>query len=154
MKFLALFASFVVSALAQSIDITIPAPYSNITAGRDIVVQITKPVTMDPSLEEALVISMATCDPEALEQDCNGPNYDVTERLGAILYNGSYTPERHQVPPSVPPPYQNFTVQVPQLETSQVSLIVTHFSLAGIGPSPFLEVKNIVLNVTNPAVQS
>lgn len=91
---------------------------------------------------------------------------DVTQRLGAILYTGSYKPVSHGGV-GLGQFYQNFTVTVPSdIPRGQASLSVAHFSLIGVsifgshttpialtyysiqgGPVPFLEVKNVTLKV-------
>jgi len=134
------------SAFAQSIEIGAPAEYSSITPGSNITVQVDRPDTLTGSQEVAIVIALNSCVGHGPNGSCS--NFDVTQDLGHILYVGPYSPAFHDgsgLPEE--PPYQNFSVQVPDLPQGEAALTVSHFSLIGAGPFPNLEVKNITLNV-------
>lgn len=80
--------------------------------------------TLSGSQEVAICIGLFPCGGTA----CS--NIDVQEVLGNVLYNGPYKPEL--VEPGKPP-YQNFTVTVPQhFESQELSLSVAHFALIGV----------------------
>ena len=85
--------------------------------------------TLTGSEEVALVLSMAAC-PEA---SCTSPQYNPSDILGQILYNGPYDP-KEDASLAWKPPHQNFTVTVPTSFSSgeNVALIATHLSLVGV----------------------
>ncbi|KAI0784032.1 hypothetical protein C8Q75DRAFT_736445 [Abortiporus biennis] len=125
------------SAAAQRVFISAPTNGTAVTPGQNITVTVTEPRTLTGATEVAVVISMAACSPIC--------NFDASQRLGTTLYNGPYHPD----PLAPNQPFENFTVQVPQSLQSgtQTVLSVTHLSLVGAGPFPFLEVQNVTLNV-------
>ncbi|KAJ7479696.1 hypothetical protein FB451DRAFT_1086261 [Mycena latifolia] len=145
MKFLsslALGATLVSTAFAQGIAIGAPADGSTVTAGSNITVEVDRPDTLTPSTEVALVIGFLSCVP--FPAGCP----PASEDLGNILYNGPYDPEFHPSVSVSKPPHQNFTVTIPaSAATGPAQLSVTHFSLVGAGPFPFLQTVNITLNV-------
>lgn len=60
--------------------------------------------------------------------------------MGTIVYNGPFRPEHHE---SGLPPYQNFSVNVPEaFATGTAQLNIAHVSLVGAGPFPFMETLN------------
>ncbi|OBZ68681.1 hypothetical protein A0H81_11015 [Grifola frondosa] len=144
MKSLFVLACLAASALAQGCAIGAPAEFSTVTPGSNITVEVDRPDTLTGSQEIAIVIGLATC-VGRVDNEC--ATFNVSEVLGQILYSGPYDPQFHFDEPSKPP-YQNFTVQVPtSLPNGQASLSVSHFSLIGAGPFPFLEVLNTTLIV-------
>ncbi|KAJ7449190.1 hypothetical protein FB451DRAFT_1053488 [Mycena latifolia] len=145
MKFLssvALSAMFATAAFAQNVAIGAPANGASVKAGSNITVEVDRPDTLTGSTEVAVVIGFFSCVP--FPQGCPPPS----EIIGNVLYNGPYDPEFHtNVTPSKPP-YQNFTVTIPaSARTGPAQLSVTHLSLVGAGPFPFLESLNITVNV-------
>ncbi|KAH9949818.1 hypothetical protein B0H21DRAFT_726143 [Amylocystis lapponica] len=146
MKSLVALACLAASTFAQNIAIGAPAEFTNITAGSNITVQVNKPVAQQASTDVAIVIALDTCVGHP-NDEC--ASYDVTQVLGPILYKGPFSPEEHNVEGQPwNPPYQNFTVTVPStMRSGQASLTVSHFVLIGAGPEPWLEVKNMTMNV-------
>jgi hypothetical protein len=55
--------------------------------------------------------------------------------MGTIVYNGPFRPEHHE---SGLPPYQNFSVNVPEaFATGTAQLNIAHVSLVGVSASVF-----------------
>ncbi|KAJ7244432.1 hypothetical protein B0H12DRAFT_1054872 [Mycena haematopus] len=132
---------FATAALAQSVDIGAPADGSTVLHGSNITVEIDRPDTLTGSTEVAIVIGFWHCGSAA--SVCPPPS-DV---LGTILYNGPYDPE-FRTGGGSKPPYQNFTVTIPSTALpGKAQLGVAHLSLVGAGQYPFLETRNITLNV-------
>lgn len=118
--------------------------------------------TLTASTEVAIVIGFLSC------VGLNTPTCPPpSATIGNVLYNGPYDPEFHNNG-SLPnkPPYQNFTVTIPaSAPAGPAQLSLTHLSLVGVSPprfrnfepsvlicvqlslSPFLEFRNITLNV-------
>ena len=66
---------------------------------------------------------------------CTSPEYNPSNILGSILYNGPYNPQYHPEDPNREnSQYQNFSVEVPPTFTAgeQVALIGTHLNLIGV----------------------
>ena len=86
--------------------------------------------TLTGSEEVALVLSMAACP----QGSCTSPQYNPSEILGQILYNGPYNPQPHPEAGLSKPPHQNFSIPVPTslAPGDTVSLIATHFNLVGV----------------------
>jgi hypothetical protein len=62
--------------------------------------------------------------------------YPADEVMGTILYNGKFLPVYHE--PSLPP-YQNFTVKVPNSFTEgRAKINVAHATLIGVSSILFL----------------
>ncbi|KAJ7694857.1 hypothetical protein B0H17DRAFT_931470 [Mycena rosella] len=145
MKFLsslALSVMLATTAFAQSIAIGAPVDGSSVKAGSNITVEVDRPDTLTGSTEVAIVIGFLSCVP--FPAGCPSPS-DI---IGNILYNGPYDPEFHTNVSVSKPPHQNFTVTIPaNARTGPAQLSVTHFSLVGAGPFPFLESRNITINV-------
>ncbi|OBZ66816.1 hypothetical protein A0H81_13332 [Grifola frondosa] len=147
MKLLSFLACFTASALAQRIAIGAPARFSTVARGSNITVEVDKPNALTGSKDIAIVIGLVSCNGHE-KNEC--ASFDVTQVVGQILYSGPYKPQYETQQPGVPfkPPYQNFTVQVPAtFQKGQASLSVSHFSLVGAGPYPFLDVQNTTLIV-------
>ncbi|RPD62829.1 hypothetical protein L227DRAFT_562089 [Lentinus tigrinus ALCF2SS1-6] len=129
--------AFIASALAQRIAVGAPAEWTNVQPGQNVTVRVDKPNSLSGSQDIAIAIGLWPCGSTA----CS--NIDVQEVLGDVVYSGPYTPQL--VSPGLPP-FQNFTVTVPEhFQPQQVSLSVAHFALIGAGSMPFMEVANITL---------
>nr|GAT51827.1 predicted protein [Mycena chlorophos] len=137
----AMLAASLALVAAQSIDIGAPADGSTVTAGSNVVVEVDRPDSLTGSTEVAIVIGLATCQSAG---DCPAP----LDFLGTILYNGPYSPE-FQNNGSAPnkPPYQNFTVTIPEGASGPSQLNVLHLALVGASEGALLEAKNISLTV-------
>ncbi|KAJ5514393.1 hypothetical protein N7463_003945 [Penicillium fimorum] len=123
---------FFAVAIAQRAAIGLPTEGQKINSGKEVVVQVQRPNSLSPSKEMGVAIGLSSCK--------SSPCRDADEVLGTILYNGPFNPQYHE--PSLPP-YENFTVTVPDsaiLGKSQVN--VAHAALIGAGPSAFLESLN------------
>ncbi|KAE8350551.1 hypothetical protein BDV28DRAFT_150835 [Aspergillus coremiiformis] len=117
---------------AQTVNLTVPAPGQQITAGQDLVVQIQRPTAATGSMEVAVVIGMASCAAEA----CWPPS----SSMGSILYSGPYDPEYRDPMQS---PFQNFTVKVPDnLAKGPAQVNVAHMTIIGASAAPFMETRN------------
>ncbi|KDQ54518.1 hypothetical protein JAAARDRAFT_38192 [Jaapia argillacea MUCL 33604] len=139
MKSLVVVATLALSALAQSISIGAPAQGSTVCAGCNIKVEVDRPNSLTGSEEVAIIIAMRSCN----SGGCISPE----DALGNVLYTGPYNPQ-YSTTPDGKPPHQNFTVEVPtSFITGPATLSVTHFSLIGAGPEPFLEFKNVTVHV-------
>ncbi|KAJ7729802.1 hypothetical protein B0H16DRAFT_1330265 [Mycena metata] len=125
-------------AVAQRINIGAPVNGSSVKAGSKMTVEVDLPDTLTGTLEVAIVIAFLNCN----SYPCPSP----MDRLGTILYNGSYHPQFHNVS-GFKPPHQNFTVRVPRGAFGRAQLSVVHFSLVGAGPFPFLETQNVTVLV-------
>ncbi|KAL6298605.1 hypothetical protein BKA93DRAFT_44474 [Sparassis latifolia] len=140
-KYFLVFSCLTAAALAQTVWITAPAGYDSFSPGENFTVQITRPQEMSGADEVAIVIALESC--AGWTGGC--AEYDVTQVLGTVLYQGPYAPV-FQTPGEAP--YQNFTVQVPSyMAAGQASLSCSRFALLGGGLYPNLEVKNITLDV-------
>lgn len=62
--------------------------------------------------------------------------------MGTVLYQGGFDPEFHN---GVQPPYQNFTVEIPDDISGLAVLGVAHFSLVGVNSITFLSIYDRVL---------
>ncbi|RHZ70728.1 hypothetical protein CDV55_107119 [Aspergillus turcosus] len=110
---------------AQSVAIGLPSAGESLTPGGSTVVQIQRP-------EMAVAIGLSSC----ADSKC----YHPADVMGTILYNGPFKPEFHE---STQPPYQNFTVSIPEaFAKGEAQLNVAHVSLVGAGPFPYLETLN------------
>ncbi|KAF8989294.1 hypothetical protein BDQ17DRAFT_1177769, partial [Cyathus striatus] len=95
--------------------------------------------SLSSSSEIALVIALQSCPTTT----CTAP----ADNLGTILYSGPYNP-KYESPSGEKPPYQNFTVVVPMsMRTGRGQLGVVHFNLIGAGRAPFLEAKNVTVDI-------
>ncbi|OKL58170.1 hypothetical protein UA08_06413 [Talaromyces atroroseus] len=128
-----LFVAFVArTALAQSVQIGLPDAGTVLNPGEDYTVQIQCPDSLTSSQEVALVIGIQQCQ--------NGHCFPPDETLGNLLYSGSFNPQFHE--PSLPP-YQNFTVHIPDTMSSESALVgVAHFALVGDSFAPLIDYHN------------
>ncbi|KAL6297943.1 hypothetical protein BKA93DRAFT_745099 [Sparassis latifolia] len=137
-KYFFTLACLAATALAQSAFINLPVEYDSFSPGDNLTVQITRPDTLTGSDEVAIAIALQSC--ASYTGGC--AVFDVTQRLGTVLYQGPFAPAFEPV--GFYEPYQNFTVQVPtSFSTGQASLSLSHFSLVGV--SPFLSLRGIWL---------
>ncbi|OGE58534.1 hypothetical protein PENARI_c001G00491 [Penicillium arizonense] len=137
MKFFASTILFAVSALAQNALIGLPSTGQKVTAGDEIVVQVQRPNSLTGSKEMGVAIGFSSC--------ASSPCHTPEEVMGTILYNGPFDPVYHE---SSQPPYENFTVTVPQSTAKGNGQInVAHATLIGAGPFPYLETLNKTVTV-------
>ncbi|KAF7977300.1 hypothetical protein HWV62_644 [Athelia sp. TMB] len=126
---------FATAAYAQGVVIAAPPASSTVKPGQSLKVQINRPDSLSGSTEVAVVIGMIGC----TASSCPGPD----EELGHILYNGLYRPKLHGTTLE-----ETFTVTVPStLTAGKAVLSVSHFTLIGAGPIPYLQLQNITLTV-------
>ncbi|KAF9242083.1 hypothetical protein BU15DRAFT_73011 [Melanogaster broomeanus] len=129
----ALFASV---AFGQTY-ITAPAAGSTVTAGSEIIVQITvssSPLNFD---EISVAIGLQSCP----DGSCN----PTSEYLGTILYQGPYNPQASGVGNNL---FENFTVTIPASTSSgQAILGAANFYLDSAGYAPNLNVVNETLYI-------
>jgi len=131
---------FAAVALAQNAAITYPTNDITVSPGQNITVQVTRANSLTGSEEVAVVIGFQSCPDYA----CASP----ADIMGLILYNGGFDPEYRQPTSPQVQPYQNFTVQIPTSARSGAAQIgVTHVSLVGAGPFPFMETMNQTITV-------
>ncbi|KAJ7263045.1 hypothetical protein C8J57DRAFT_1334526 [Mycena rebaudengoi] len=128
------------ASMAQQVFIGAPLSGTSVQAGSNVTVEVDRPDTLTGSIEVAIVIGFLSCP----DFPCQSP----ADRIGNILYNGPYDPEFHTNISVSKPPHQNFSVTIPAAAPSgKAQLSVTHFSLVGAGPFPFLENRNITIFV-------
>ncbi|KAI9044749.1 uncharacterized protein KD926_011719 [Aspergillus affinis] len=128
--------SLAIGALAQNARIGLPEAATSITAGSKIIVQVQRPNTLTGSQEVGVAIGLQSC--------ANSPCHVPKDVMGRILYNGPFKPVYHEY---YLPPYENFTVTVPDFDNGDAVLGVAHVSLVGAGPFPFFEVLNQTVKV-------
>ncbi|KAK9365106.1 hypothetical protein V1509DRAFT_634204 [Lipomyces kononenkoae] len=122
------------TALAQSAFIGIPVAGATLTSGANYTFQIQCPDSLTSSEQIAIVIGIQQC----VGGQCASPD----ETMGAVLYNGLFDPQFHE---AGLPPYQNFTVQMPDtVSTSTESALVglAHFALVGDSNIPLIDFQN------------
>ncbi|KAK1143225.1 hypothetical protein N8T08_006924 [Aspergillus melleus] len=137
MNTLLFLTSLAVGAFAQNARIGLPQAAASIKAGSKLTVQVQRPNSLTGSQEVGVAIGLQSC--------ANSPCHAAKDVMGQILYNGPYKPVYHEY---YLPPYENFTVTVPDsVESGEAVLGVTHVSLVGAGPFPFLEVLNQTIQV-------
>ncbi|CAL1712135.1 unnamed protein product [Somion occarium] len=142
MKSFFVLAALVASTLAQRIAIGAPADGTKVPAGTSLTVEVDRPNSLTGSQEVAIAIGLSSC-----SRFPNGScgSVDTSQILGTILYAGGYSPKFVE---SNKPPYQNFSVDIPpNFPLGDASLTVSHFSLVGAGPFPFLETQNTTVNI-------
>ncbi|KAG7088413.1 hypothetical protein E1B28_012410 [Marasmius oreades] len=136
--------SLVLSVLSQSIQITEPTDGTPITPGQSLNVMLEFPNSLTGMTHVSVVVSTRDCTQECSQQD-------ASDSLGKPLYVGDYAPQFHE---NNKPPYQNFTVKIPQgITTAKTQLTVAHFMLVGASASPLLEYKNVTLAVNSAQVR-
>ncbi|KAF9068134.1 hypothetical protein BDP27DRAFT_1295460 [Rhodocollybia butyracea] len=127
-------------AVAQSIEVTLPAADTILFQGQPFVVQVVQPDSIISSIEVGLAIGVLHCTATPCQAD------PITQ-LGDVLYYGPYDPEFHEPGQQ---PYQNFTVTIPEGEfdgqTGIAQLGVVRLRLIGAGPSATLD--QVAVSVT------
>ncbi|KAJ7598972.1 hypothetical protein C8J56DRAFT_769687 [Mycena floridula] len=124
---------------AQSVNIGFPADGAQVKAGQSLVVEVDRPDTISSSQEVAIVIGFSSCSSRCLPP---------LSSMGTVLYNGPYAPIFQPNQTVAKPPHQNFTVTIPTSATvGKAQLNLAHFLLLGASLGPFLETRNISLNV-------
>ncbi|KAJ5904937.1 uncharacterized protein N7473_001853 [Penicillium subrubescens] len=119
-------------SLAQNSIIGLPTAGYMITKGGNVTVQVQRPNSLTGSTEIAVIIGVSSC--------ASTPCQPAGEVMGTILYQGPFDPQYHE---SDQPPYQNFTVTLPNLiAAGDAQINVAHAALVGAGPFPYLETLN------------
>ncbi|CRG90985.1 [NU+] prion formation protein 1 [Talaromyces islandicus] len=136
MKSVFAFSLFATAALSQSANIGLPQNGAEWTAGSNQTVQVQRPDTLTGSNEIAVVIGISPCH----DGKCTSPSAS----MGTVLYQGGFDPEFHN---GVQPPYQNFTVEIPNEISGLAMLGVAHFSLVGASASPTMQYLNQTVTV-------
>ncbi|KDQ53360.1 hypothetical protein JAAARDRAFT_161875 [Jaapia argillacea MUCL 33604] len=132
-------ATVALSAMAQTVTIGAPAAGITTCAGCYLNVEIDRPNFLSSSQEVSVIIAMQSCN--------SGGCVGAEKSHGTVLYAGPYNPQ-YSTTVDYKPPHQNFTVEVPTFFiTGQAVLSVTHFALVGAGLEPFLEYKNVTVNI-------
>ncbi|KAL3474047.1 hypothetical protein BJX99DRAFT_232319 [Aspergillus californicus] len=128
MKTFAILASLAATALAQNAGVTLPGG-SKLTAGSKVVVQVQRPNSLTGSTEIGIAIGIQSCP--------NSPCTSTDSSLGTLLYHGSFNPQYHE---GSNPPYENFTVTVPDFDTGKAVVGVAHAAIVGVSPlsSPYI----------------
>ncbi|KAF8119615.1 hypothetical protein EV363DRAFT_1381535 [Boletus edulis] len=129
------------AVFAQNIYIALPPANTDVTAGKEITVQLDRPMTLSGSEEVAVVIGTSTCPSPTT---CR----DVAEVLGDILYNGPFNPVLSDDSWS---PYQNITITIPSWYRGPVQIGVAHFFLLGAGLNAQLQLTNTTVNAVAPS---
>ncbi|KAL4760986.1 uncharacterized protein BDW70DRAFT_53864 [Aspergillus foveolatus] len=136
MKIFALL-TFAATALAQTAGLKLPGG-TNLTAGSNVVVQVTRPNSLTGSTELAVAIGLQSCP----KDHC----VPADEMLGtAQLYHGDFNPQYHE---SYLPPYENFTVTIPASTPKGKAVVaVAHAALVGASNVPLFEVLNSTVTI-------
>ncbi|TRM70273.1 hypothetical protein BD626DRAFT_476891 [Schizophyllum amplum] len=143
MKFTALFSLLSVAATvtAQNIALSFPTANATVTAGQNTTVQVSFPNSLTSVQHVSLVISLASC---GQANECPSSAY---ETLGTPMYVGGFDPQYHE---SALPPYQNFSVQIPEGTAEGTNLLtVAHFMLLGASFVPILDFSNATVYATS-----
>ncbi|KAL1745381.1 hypothetical protein HDZ31DRAFT_36634 [Schizophyllum fasciatum] len=127
------------AALAQNIQLSSPTDNATVTPGQNTTVQVSFTNSLTGAKHVAVVIGLASCPADS------GCPPDAYYSLGTPMYVGGYEPELHE---SDQPPYQNFSVQIPEGSSEGVNLLtVAHFMLLGASTVPVLDFSNATVNV-------
>ncbi|KAL0579134.1 hypothetical protein V5O48_002866 [Marasmius crinis-equi] len=132
--------TLILSVFSQTIQIADPADGASVQSGQNMNVMLEFPNSLTGMTHVSVVISLLDC-PDLNKGQCVQQN--ATDSLGKTLFAGNYTPQFHE---QDRPPYQNFTVAIPQgQQPPNLLLTVAHFMLVGASASPILEFKNVSL---------
>ncbi|KAF8838564.1 hypothetical protein BDN67DRAFT_954823 [Paxillus ammoniavirescens] len=116
------------SALAQSTQLTLPAPYSTLIPGNNATVRVGMGGYPENIDVVAMVIGLAAC--------YDGECFPPTDTMGTILYQGPYNPVRGQY-------YEDFTVTVPKyFLPGKAALNVINFFMVGASYVPNVHFLN------------
>ncbi|KAB8230223.1 uncharacterized protein BDW43DRAFT_170263 [Aspergillus alliaceus] len=127
--FIALLAAV---ASAQNAAIGFPKQGQEITPGDNLVVQVQRPNTLTGSQEVGVVIGLSSC--------ASKPCFSPQDSMGTVLYNGPFKPVYHE---TSQPPYQNFTVQIPDSAVKgDAQINVAHVAIVGASAWPYLDLLN------------
>ncbi|KIM40880.1 hypothetical protein M413DRAFT_445657 [Hebeloma cylindrosporum] len=130
----------ILGVAAQRSFIEAPVAGAKVSAGKQFIVQLVRPNSLQGSTEVGLVIGLVSC-----TSDPTGACPPTSSQLGTILFNGDYNPQLHEQPGR---PYQNFTLTVPaQFTRGKAQVATARFHLIGAGPSPVLELNNVIITV-------
>ncbi|KAF7587687.1 hypothetical protein BBP40_006873 [Aspergillus hancockii] len=122
---------------AQNAGIGYPAEGQQISPGDELVVQVQRPNSLTGSVELGVAVGISFC--------ASSPCFSPKESLGTLLYNGPFKPEYHE---TSRPPYQNFTVQIPDSAAEGTAQInIAHVAIVGASAWPFLETLNRTVTV-------
>ncbi|KAF9219889.1 hypothetical protein BS17DRAFT_371351 [Gyrodon lividus] len=122
------------SAVAQSTQLTLPAPGSTLTTGSSVTVQVGMGGYPENIDVVAIVIGLLPC----YGGQCSPPN----EFMGTILYQGPYNP--------VSGYYENYTVTIPQsFPAGKASLNVINFFMVGASYMPVIDYLNETVYVSS-----
>lgn len=149
-------AAALVSALAcvstvtaQAAHIRYPREGTKVHKGRDITIQLVRPVCLSLALHLVVSSPKPSIVIFALQnsimgsrevglvlsfQYCQKPNPcpPATNQLGSVLFIGQFNPQFHEIPGQ---PYQNFTVTIPDFDfwkPGPAQIIATRFHLIGV----------------------
>ncbi|KAI1829402.1 hypothetical protein DTO027I6_9617 [Penicillium roqueforti] len=132
MKSIVSLVAFAGVSLAQNFIIGLPTAGQNLSKGSNVVIQVKRPNSLTGSTEIAVVIGISSCVSTACRP--------AGEVMGTILYRGDFDPQYYE---ASKPPYQNFTITVPNLiPAGNAQINIAHAALVGAGASPYLETLN------------
>ncbi|KAK9234765.1 hypothetical protein V1525DRAFT_459132 [Lipomyces kononenkoae] len=126
---------FATAVHSQTVEIGLPNKGDQLAAGSDQIVQIQRPDSLTGSDEIAVVIGIQQCP----NGECTSPDAS----LGTVLYQGGFDPQFH----GPQPPYQNFTVQIPEYSCGPAIIGVAHMSLVGASTYPLIEFLNQTVTI-------
>ncbi|KAH7915540.1 hypothetical protein BJ138DRAFT_1054630 [Hygrophoropsis aurantiaca] len=142
MKFfasLAVLATVVASAFADTIELGYPVDGSGLLPGHNVTVQVVQPQPYEPCLQVGIALAVNGC----IREVCPDPS----QQMGAVLYSGPWEPVQ-QADGGI---YQNFSVSIPMFLGGAGSGIfsLTHVCLIGTGPEPMIEYRNATVKFHN-----
>ncbi|CAI7609784.1 unnamed protein product [Penicillium palitans] len=127
MKSTTFLAIFYGVSLAQNSIIGTPTVGQKLTRDRKTVVQVERPNSLTGSAEIVVVIGISFC----VSTVCRSAD----EAMGTILYRGDFDPQYYE---ANRPPYQNFTVTVPNsIATGNAQINIAHVALVGSWSDPY-----------------
>ncbi|KIK93216.1 hypothetical protein PAXRUDRAFT_829179 [Paxillus rubicundulus Ve08.2h10] len=123
------------SALAQSTQLVLPAPYSTFIPGKNATIRVGMGGYPENIDVVAMVIGLAAC----YDSDCFPP----TETMGTILYQGPYRPVSGKY-------YKDFTVMIPKsFIPGKAALNVINFFMVGASFQPHVHFLNETVFVSS-----
>ncbi|OQE12809.1 hypothetical protein PENFLA_c062G00963 [Penicillium flavigenum] len=132
MKSIVSLAAFAGVSLAQNSIIGLPTAGQNLSKGSNMAIQVERPNSLTGSTEIAVMIGISSCVSTACRP--------AAEVMGTILYHGDFDPQYYE---ASQPPYQNFTITVPNLiPAGDAQINIAHVALVGAGAFPYLETLN------------
>ncbi|KAI0712905.1 hypothetical protein C8Q72DRAFT_220600 [Fomitopsis betulina] len=134
-------SALALAAVAQNINIALPAALTTVNAGDNITVQVEKPNSLTGSTEVGIAISLKSCN--GFTGGCDA--VDISEVLGRTLLISQWAPTYHE---GGWYPYFNFSVTIPAgFQSGDAILSATHLVLVGAGPFPYTQVANQTITV-------